>query len=100
MHGDDALFVVRLCAPSPVLLEEVILVRGKEYELVICDEEGAVGVGFMLTLYVRSEVGAGDCGVLGREEDVDWIVNGVPACNNLGVIVVEVRVYLLNVALN
>jgi len=50
LHGDDALFVVRLCAPSPVLLEEVILVRGKEYELVICDEEGAVGVGFMLTL--------------------------------------------------
>ena len=81
------------------MLEQIVLVRGKEDEFIIRDDEGAVGVRFMLALYVGAEVGAWDCGI-GQEGDIDWIVNGVPACNNLGVIVVEVRMYLLDIALD
>ena len=64
------------------MLEKVVLVRGEKDELVMCDDESAIGVGFVLALDVGPKVGAGDSGV-SREKDVDRVVDGVPSSNNL-----------------
>jgi hypothetical protein len=63
------------------------------------NDERAVGVRIMLALDVRTKVRARNGGV-GGEKDVDWVVNRSAACNDLGVVVIEIAVEHFNVTLD
>ena len=99
LHGNDAFLVKRLCTPSAFLLEQVVLVGGKQDQFIVRNDEGAIGVCLVLAFDVLAKVGARD-GSIGAEQDVNWIVDQISSCDDLRVIVVEVGVNQLNIALD
>ncbi len=64
------------------MLEQVVLVGGKQDQFIVRNDEGAISVGLVLALDVLTKVGARD-GSIGAEQDVDWIVNRISSCDDL-----------------
>jgi len=91
LHRNDFLFFERVSAPLSSLHEQVVLVGGEKDELFMGEGSRSVGLLIRFVLDVQSKKGARDHGV-GSEKDVNRIVDSCAACDNLGVVGVEVGV--------